>query len=402
MVVADARSKSSAEGTIELIDLDKMRKQLVQFNGLTGTETLATLYYDETNNIRKLHISERGLNVANLNVFVLGGIVHMGIPRPLDLDTLRDAMWIQKNASEIKLKHVAPGTFPDLLQSTNLTTLLKWISDNDLLIHYQALDPFFWSVVDIVDSLLHKIGDPMLIRGHLVLKSDLTEILRADFAETIDLFHRYSYPSLAPESRAPFLNDLIALVKRTHVPLRTAHAEILEQVLRKGLDLDGLVFIEDNAPLRLIDDFSSFYVSRIALFNNAVHILDMEEQIRDRLQAMALTRGGVPAANFTFVDSKTEPGIQLSDVVVGLLGKLHSYFTQTRLQDVASLRAGLRGVSLANAELLKDCIARSHDANTAFLNHVMSAHDLQKLDCFLRFSDGAFMGAYLPGAQNDD
>jgi hypothetical protein len=74
----------------------------------------------------------------------------------------------------------------------------------------------------------------------------------------------------------------------------------------------------------LIDDFSSFYVSRIALFNNAVHILDMEEQIRDRLQAMALTRGGIPPANFTFVDSKTEPGIQLSDVVVGLLGNLRS------------------------------------------------------------------------------
>jgi hypothetical protein len=73
--------------------------------------------------------------------------------------------------------------------------------------------------------------------------------------------------------------------------------------------------------------------------------------------------------------------------------KLHSYFTQTRLQDVASLRADLTGVSLANAELLRDCIARSHDANTAFLNHVMSAHDLPKLDCFLRFADGAFVGA---------
>lgn len=376
------------------MDLDKLRKQLVQFNGPTGTETPATLYYDETNNIRKLHISERGLNVANLNVFVLGGIVHMGRPRRLDLTSLRDAMRIQKNASEIKFKHVAPGTFPDLLRSTNLTTLLNWISDNGLLIHYQALDPFFWSVVDIVDSLLHKIGDPMLIRGHLVLKSDLTEILRADFADTIDLFHRYSYPSLSPESRAPFLNELIASVKRTHVPLRTAHAEILGQVLRKGLDLDGLIFIEDNAPLRLIDDFSSFYVNRIALFNNAVHILDMEEQIRDRLQAMALTRGGVPATNFTFVDSKTEAGIQVSDVVVGLLGKMHSYFTQTRIQDVSSLRASLTGVSLANAELLRDCIARSDDANAAFLNHVMSAHDLPKLDCFLRFTDGAFVGAY--------
>lgn len=146
-----------------------------------------------------------------------------------------------------------------------------------------------------------------------------------------------------------------------------------------------------GAPLRLIDDFSSFYVNRIALFNHSVHILDMEKQIREKLESMGLSRDGVPATNFTFVDSKTEPGIQIADIVVGLLGKLHSYFTQTRLQDVASLRASLSGISLANVELLRDCISQSNDANTAFLNHVMSSHDFPKLDCFLRFTDGAFV-----------
>jgi hypothetical protein len=374
-----------------LVDLDRLRKHLVEFNGLSGTEAPATLYYDETNNIRKLHISDKGLNVAKLSVFVLGGIVHMGAPRPIDLGPLREAMWIQKNASEIKLKHVSPGPFPELLRSTHLSTLLQWISDNGLVIHYQALDPFFWSVVDIIDSLLRDSLDLMLVRAHLVLKSDLTEILRADVPATIDLFHRYSYPGLAPEGRAPFLRELITMVRETRVMLRKPHANILEQVLRKGLELNGLVFIEDNAPLRLIDDFSSFYVNRIALFNHSVHILDMEEQIREKLEAMSLSRNGVPVTNFSFVDSKAEPGIQISDIVVGLLGKLHSYFTQTQLQDVASLRANLSGTSLVNAELLRDCIAQSHDANTAFLNHVMSSHDLPKLDCFLRFNDGAFV-----------
>ncbi len=374
-----------------MIDLDKMRGQLVRFHGLTGTDASATLYYDETNNIRKLHIEQGGLNVAELNVFVLGGIVHSGHPRLIDLSPLREAMWIQKTASEIKLKHVAPGVFPDILRSTKLTTLLRWISDNDLLIHYQALDPFFWSVVDIVDSLLHKIGDTMLIHGHGVLKSDLTEILRAEFDATIDLFHRHSYPSLLPEGRDPFLRELITMVHRSRVRLREPHAAILERLLRKGLEVDGLDFIEDNVPLRLIGEFSTFYVSRIALFNNADHILDMEDTIRERIQAMTLTRGGVPATNFRFVDSKSEPGVQLSDVVVGLLGKMHSYFTRAQLDEVAEVRAGLAGVSLENAERLRDCIARSHDANAAYLNHIMSGHHHLKLDCFLRFSDGAFV-----------
>jgi hypothetical protein len=46
---------------------------------------------------------------------------------------------------------------------------------------------------------------------------------------------------------------------------------------------------------------------------------------------------------------------------------------------------------MENAELLRDLIAVSHDANIAFLHHVSSVHDLDKLDPFLRFEDGAYV-----------
>jgi hypothetical protein len=116
----------------------------------------------------------------------------------------------------------------------------------------------------------------------------------------------------------------------------------------------------------------------------------MEDSIRDRLQAMAIKRGKVPATHFRFVDSKAEPGIQLADVIVGLLGKMHSYFTKTSPDEVAKARAGLTGAALKNAELLRDCISNSQNENIAFLNHVASQYDIQKLDLFLRFTDGAF------------
>jgi len=45
---------------------------------------------------------------------------------------------------------------------------------------------------------------------------------------------------------------------------------------------------------------------------------------------------------------------------------------------------------LQNAELLRDLIAVSHDANITFLHHVSSVHDLDQLDLFLRFKDGAY------------
>lgn len=117
------------------------------------------LYHDETNNIKKLRHDAQGLNVAEPAIFVLGGIVHSGTPRPLDIGPLRNAMRIHTSADEIKLKHVAKGEFLDLLKSDKLTTFLKWISDSGLVVHYHALDPLYWSLIDIIDSILYRLRD---------------------------------------------------------------------------------------------------------------------------------------------------------------------------------------------------------------------------------------------------
>src|SRR5262249_40584994 len=156
-------------------------------------------------------IGAQGFNVAELKTFVLGGLVHKGEPHPLDLRPLREAMQIQKTALEIKLEHVAKGSFLDLLRSKRLATFLRWVMEGDLLIHYHDLDPFYWSVVDIIDSLLPGVGNPMLMLHHVWLKSDLAEVLKTDKAGIVSLFHHYGYPGLTPEGRQPFLRELIQL-----------------------------------------------------------------------------------------------------------------------------------------------------------------------------------------------
>lgn len=60
------------------------------------------------------------------------------------------------------------------------------------------------------------------------------------------------------------------------------------------------------------------------------------------------------------------------------------------MMDPPKRRTGLTGTALENTELLRDCISKSHDENIAFLNHVASQCDIQKLDIFLRFPDSAF------------
>jgi hypothetical protein len=231
-----------------LIDIDDWREKQIRLHGLTGTDAKSTFYYDETNNIRKLYIGAQGLNVAELKVFILGGVVHQGEPRPLDLLSLRAAMQIQKTASEIKLEHVAKGSFLDLLRSRKLATFLRWLMESGLLIHYHDLDPFYWSVVDIVDSLLPGIGNPILMLHQVWLKSDLAEVLRVDIAQTVSLFRRHEYPGLTPKAREPFLRELIQLFDAHSEVIPAPNAAVLRQVLRAGLELDDLTFIEGDTP----------------------------------------------------------------------------------------------------------------------------------------------------------
>ncbi|UVK48960.1 hypothetical protein BPNPMPFG_006590 (plasmid) [Mesorhizobium sp. AR07] len=99
-----------------VIDVNLMREREIAFHGLTGADEEYTIYYDETNNIRRLHVRSDGLNVREPKCFVVGGVAHHGTARPLPLDGLRSVLRVQPNAPEIKLKHVATGEFPELLK----------------------------------------------------------------------------------------------------------------------------------------------------------------------------------------------------------------------------------------------------------------------------------------------
>ncbi len=195
---------------------------------------------------------------------------------------------------------------------------------------------------------------------------------------------------MAPEDRKPFLNDLIAFLKDDGAILPHFNAKMLKGVLQAGLGLDSLAFIEGETPNLLIDSFSDFYLDRIAVFKYANHVFDMEKSIRNRFLETLLTSGGKPATHYRFADSKVDAGIQIADVIVGVLGKLHSYLTETPRERVAEARASLNGTSLQNVELLRDLIDTSDAANVAFLHHIASVHDLDKLDLFLRFRDGSY------------
>ena len=371
-----------------MIDIDELREPQIHLHGLTGADGVYTFYHDETNNVRKLELKPGGFNVAALKVFVLGGVVHNGAPRPLDIAGLRDVLRIQKSAPEIKLKHVAEGDFPMMLRSSKLTLFLRWLSANGLLLHYHELDPLYWSIVDIVDAIVFHPDSPTPVMFNRELKAGLTEVLRSDLGVAADLFHRFGYPSVPPGEQRAFLKELLDLLEQSEGLLEHFDHYMLKGMLQAGRGIVPLDFGVEPVPHLLIDNFSGFYLNRLAIFKNATHVLDMEPSIQARLLEIPLTRAGKPVTHYRFADSRSEAGIQVADVLVGLIGKMHTYLTQSPSEDVALVREALTDQALENAVLLRDLINASDAANIAFLHHVASSHDIEKLDLFLRFSDG--------------
>lgn len=367
-----------------MIDIDILRDQQKLAHGLSKIDIAYTFYHDETNNIKKLRVNDTGFNIAEPAVFILGGVVHEGSARPLDIEPLRKAMRVQQSADEIKLKHVAKGDFLSLLNSDKLTTFLEWVLDSDLVVHYHALDPLYWSLVDIVDSILYGVGEPSLFPMHAQLKADLTTLIRAATPETASLLFHYKYPDVSPEEQCLFLNELLGILEKNNNVLPEFNANMLKGLLQAGRNLHSLTFIEGFTPHVLIETFNTFYVNRISLFKYSNHIVDMEDTIRDEIDAIELVSNGKAVINYRFADSESEFGIQVSDIVVGLLGKMHTYFSQTPRDVVANDRNALQNTSLRNAEILRDLIDASHAENIAFLHHVSSASDIDKMNLFLR------------------
>ncbi|MCP1908960.1 hypothetical protein J2R96_001440 [Bradyrhizobium elkanii] len=361
-----------------MIDVNFVRDLEIALHGLNKLDEVYTIYYDETNNIRRLHVRADGLNVREPKCFVIGGIAHHGPARELDIQRLRAALRIQKTANEIKLKHVATGELSDLLAAAKLEVFFRWLIDAGLFIHYFALDPLYWSVVDVIDSILTEYGNNSLLMANWELKNDLYAILRNDPSGTVDLFQRYSYPNVGHERRPAFVAELLDLLEYRRNILPHFNYMMLKGVLEIAKNLNSLPYLEDETPNVLIDGFGMFFIHRICLFKNCEHILDVEEVVQSYISGQTLTDGERPLATFRFAVSNDEPGIQISDVVTGVLGKLFSFIQESELSDLVEWRESLSHQQERNLGLLRQLLDRSLEENSAFAHYVMSLEDRQR------------------------
>lgn len=110
------------------------------------------MYYDETNNIRRLKLSEVGLNAPADRTFAIAGIALKPGQTLSGWDDLRRTMGIQANSKEVKFKHGAPPDYEAALGSRKLSIFLEWLVQSDFSVHFMHCLYVFKHASHVLDS----------------------------------------------------------------------------------------------------------------------------------------------------------------------------------------------------------------------------------------------------------
>lgn len=363
------------------IDVNEQRDPAIELYELSATEEVQTFYYDETNNHRLVYLTEDGFNVPDPRFFVLGGVAHLGPKKSIDLSQLRRSMGIQPAAPELKFERVAKGDFLTILGSKKLNIFLNWLADEAYLILFIALDPVYYSYVDIVDSMPQV--DMFDLGGRYILKRDLYRVLRRNLATTQDILRRHSYPALASGNVRCFLTEVIELVEDADDLMPDYHRMMLKGVLQSGRSLPSLPLLDDTPGL-IMENFSALFAHRICLFKASQHILDNEDKVSKVLENYRFMDAGEPLDFYRFVDSKLEPGVQLADVVVGLLSACLAWLREFDNEEIFESKQSLTPAQNANRLALSSLVDRSIAVTDAFVQKAISLDDMERLELFLK------------------
>ena len=349
---------------------------------LYGTDSDLALYYDETNNVRKLRLTENGLNVAKHDNFVLGGIVLKPGQSVGDLEELRTLLWIQKTAPEIKFDLVAKGDFEKVLDSSKLNKVFAWLVERGIGIHYVNVNILNWFILDIIESLVADDRFDEFLLFHREIKNEFHRMAIADLPAFLALLRRYGFPNIERTKTNEFMAEIRA-VSQKHWPLHPNDAtRMLDDLLSRARSLPELAFLVDETPNELIDGFSGFFIDRICTFRNARHVLDEEHEIQEAIEQFQLMNGDRDV-DFSFVDSKSVAEVQLSDIVAGFLGKYFTFIEKTPMSALLNKRKALTRTQASTLKLLGTMIDISDKTSNALLHRITTMDSDWKSDSFL-------------------
>lgn len=360
----------------QIMDCNEMYDHIVAYtevcHGISRHyfERHETLYYDETGNDVHVVVEQGELNIANpSNFFVLGGLQAE--------DVIAEDDFVKSFAvtsRELKSTRVIKGDFISVLQGEFVSHLCGLIHDRRWHIHYFALQPLYYSFVDIIDSL--DVG----IRNRFELKDLLYEVLRDDLDHTVEVFRKNGgYPNILHEKKDVFLSAVLAIiddyVAKEHCEERFCE---LRKVIERGKQQATLDFVQDETSNVWVDDYSQFYVQQVIKFCHKRMVFDNNDIVKRCLEQRDIVCGDTHV-DWVMVDSADNRMVQISDLVVGLVRKFLMFVN--RDEGLITHDIGMfDDVQKRNFEAFIHLLRSSQQYNPLFVEYCASARFVEKVN----------------------
>lgn len=103
--------------------------------------------------------------------------------------------------------------------------------------------------------------------------------------EVIDILIKHTYPDV--KDAAAFSNELCNLIEEYNDDSEYNPGfflELLRQMLKAAGKLNRIIFIQDNEPFILIQEYYLLYLERCEIFSKSNHIFDEELEVQKNYQ----------------------------------------------------------------------------------------------------------------------
>ena len=346
-------------------------KALISGASIEQLESEETLYYDESGNVKHLILKGGSLNAESDTVFVLGGVQ---AEDSISLDNLKSRLGRQ-STTELKAKKDLKGDFVAILRKDNFCQILELIQEKEWHIHFCAVHILYYGFVDIVDSIKGTEISPW------EFKAELYQVLRKDCVKTINHFKKYNYPNIKEEQKEVFLDGIINMMDERNTELASKSLinpllVLLKALADKAKSHQDLPFIQEETNV-WVKPFIQFYIQEIIQFHKKELKFDEERQVQKELEIDTMEIDGKLLANYSFIDSKTDAMVQVSDYVVSIIRKYIMFLDRTEPEVETDIKS-FDEIQMRNFNLLNSILKDSLDYNPLYLNFTVCLHTYRK------------------------
>lgn len=376
------------------MDWDKfaltMKKNVLMISNVSKKDEKLYFFYDESNNMRLFRNKETGFNNTYKENFVLGGIVSTEQVKQTSLEEFLNLLNLNKNMTEIKFKHISNqgNDFYRKIDNEKLNKFLNYLLQNEnLIIHFQVFNPFYFGIVDLIDELN--------ISNHKLnwdLKNELFNMCTEEYKECSELFFKYNYPCIKRADAEEFLEKFTSLLNKS----KKNEISILQQILRSYIissfnklknSQNKLIFHDESEKENiLVKDFSNIYMRFIYIYENSKHIFDEETSIMEIWKNNEFSNSSL-STRFQFKKSDDDLRIQISDCITGFIRALFDYLTVNDINQIKKDFDSLNKNSMQYSNLVKlrSLIKRTQNFDSYLLNYTIPLENKYKFDFFYSY-----------------